>query len=163
MNETTASFDALTQAQNSLYRQTSQSAQALKDYLSSASQMNLAYAQALGRVRSELSALSNQFRSVAAVGLNAFAGLLHALRPVARGINELVSSLFGVTLKVSEKTGKAADRVTASARSAAAAPKSSAPRPTLSAADRQAILDDPKLNDILKSVPGAKIVDISQK
>ena len=38
-----------------------------------------------------------------------------------------------------------------------------APRPTLSAADRQAILDDPKLNDILKSVPGAKIVDISQK
>ncbi|MBQ3090007.1 MAG: hypothetical protein IJD21_05530 [Oscillospiraceae bacterium] len=123
MNETTASFDALTQAQNSLYRQTSQSAQALKDYLSSASQMNLAYAQALGRVRSELSALSNQFRSVAAVGLNAFAGLLHALRPVARGINELVSSLFGVTLKVSEKTGKAADRVTASARSAAAAQK----------------------------------------
>ena len=51
----------------------------------------------------------------------------------------------------------------APARSAAAAPKSSAPRPTLSAADRQAILDDPKLNDILKSVPGAKIVDISQK
>ena len=35
-----------------------------------------------------------------------------------------------------------------------------APRPTLSASDRQAILDDPKLNDILKSMPGAKIVDI---
>ena len=51
----------------------------------------------------------------------------------------------------------------APARSAAAAPKSSASRPALSAADRQAILDDPKLNDILKSVPGAKIVEISQK
>ena len=51
----------------------------------------------------------------------------------------------------------------APAKSAAAVPKPPAPRPTLSAADRQAILDDPKLNDILKSVPGAKIVDISQK
>ena len=48
----------------------------------------------------------------------------------------------------------------APAKSAAAVPKASAPRPTLSAADRQAILDDPKLNDILKSMPGAKIVDI---
>ena len=51
----------------------------------------------------------------------------------------------------------------APAKSAAAAPKPSGPRPTLSATDRQAILDDPKLNDILKSMPGAKIVDISQK
>ena len=45
----------------------------------------------------------------------------------------------------------------------APAPKPPPPRPTLSAADRQSILDDPKLNDILKTVPGAKIVDISQK
>ena len=35
-----------------------------------------------------------------------------------------------------------------------------APKQTI---DRQAILNDPKLNGILKSVPGAKIVDISQK
>ena len=49
------------------------------------------------------------------------------------------------------------------AKSVATAPKSPAPRPALSATDRQAILDDPKLNDILKSMPGAKIVDISQK
>ena len=31
------------------------------------------------------------------------------------------------------------------------------------AMDRQAILDDPKLNGILKTLPGAKIIDISQK
>ena len=48
-------------------------------------------------------------------------------------------------------------------KSVATVPKAPAPRPTLSATERQAILDDPKLNDILKSMPGAKIVDISQK
>ena len=34
---------------------------------------------------------------------------------------------------------------------------------SVNGAARQEILDDPKLNDILKSMPGAKIVDISQK
>ena len=45
-------------------------------------------------------------------------------------------------------------------KSETTASKPSAPRPTLSATERQAILDDPKLNDLLKSMPGAKIVDI---
>ena len=39
---------------------------------------------------------------------------------------------------------------------------SPAPAPQAPSFDRQAILDDPKLNDILKSMPGSKIVDIRQ-
>ena len=52
---------------------------------------------------------------------------------------------------------------------APAMPKESAPKPDAAEApqgpslDRQAILDDPKLNGILKSMPGTKIVDIKER
>jgi hypothetical protein len=52
----------------------------------------------------------------------------------------------------------------------AAAPAAAAPQPIAAEAkpestsfDRQAILDDPKLNGILQSMPGTKIVDIKEK
>jgi hypothetical protein len=37
-----------------------------------------------------------------------------------------------------------------------------AAKPAAPSMDRQAILDDPKLNGILKSMPGTKIVDIKE-
>ena len=44
-----------------------------------------------------------------------------------------------------------------------ASPPASVVAPSRLGMDRQAILDDPKLNGILKAMPGSKIVDISQK
>jgi DNA polymerase-3 subunit gamma/tau len=60
--------------------------------------------------------------------------------------------------------GPAAPASAPSAPASAVAPRSAAAevqeKPSL---DRQAILDDPRLNGILKSMPGAKIVDIKEK
>lgn len=46
---------------------------------------------------------------------------------------------------------------------AAAATATAEPKPEAPAFDRQAILDDPRLNNILQSMPGTKIVDIKEK
>ena len=49
----------------------------------------------------------------------------------------------------------------AAAPKPAAAPPPAAPTPELSAEERRKILDDDKVNDLLKTFPGAKITDLS--
>ena len=89
--------------------------------------------------------------------------LMKAVRTLkAGGLPSAPAPVCGTPSASEGERGAPAKSAATTAKPPAAA-KPPAPRPTLSAADRQTILDDPKLNDILKSVPGAKIVDISQK
>jgi DNA polymerase III gamma/tau subunit len=60
----------------------------------------------------------------------------------------------------------AAPKREASSAASSAPPQTQAveaAKPAAPSMDRQAILDDPKLNGILKSMPGTKIVDIKEK
>ena len=63
--------------------------QAVRQFLGSAALVQSAYTQALGRVNTELRALERSFQTVAAVGLNAFAGMLNAIQPAVEGFASL--------------------------------------------------------------------------
>lgn len=102
--------------------------QAVRQFLGSAALVQSAYTQALGRVNTELRALERSFQTVAAVGLNAFAGMLNAIQPAVEGFAGLVTKLFGVTVwksnsKAMEGTASALSKVAKSTRSVAQAQK----------------------------------------
>lgn len=116
------------QAASALRSQLEVNDRAVRQFLGSATLVQSAYTQALGRVSDALRTLERSFQAVAAAGLNAFAGALNAIRPAAEQIASVVTRLFGVTVwksnaKAVEGTASALGRVAKSARSAAQAQK----------------------------------------
>lgn len=99
---------------------------AVREFTDSATQVQSAYTLALRRVHEALLPLQRSFQAVAAVALNAFGGVLEALRPAAREMARLVTGLFGVTVwkqssKGIETTASALGKVAKSTRSVAQA------------------------------------------
>lgn len=99
-----------------------------EQFAGNAALISAAYTQALSRVNAALAGLRQQFQAVAAVGLNAFSGLLGSLRPAARQLSELMAGIFGIQIRTvstkgAEKTAAALGKVTKSARAAAKAQK----------------------------------------
>lgn len=76
-------------------------------FTASAAQMQSAYTYALSRMNSALSQLSGAFRGLAAVGMNAFSGLISAVTPAIQTLSNLAVKLFGGHgLAVWDKGGK---------------------------------------------------------
>lgn len=109
-----------------LYRTLEDNNRAMREFLNSATLVQSAYTQALGRVTQALSALGRSLRGVATAGLNLAAGLLQAMEPVAQTISNLVTRIFGVTVwkagsKAMEGTAASLGKVAKATRSAAQA------------------------------------------
>ncbi len=95
-------------------------------FTASAAQMQSAYTYALNRMNSALSQLSGAFRGLAAVGMNAFSGLISAVTPAVQTLSNLAVKLFGATVwqsgtKAANATASAINSVTKAAKSAASA------------------------------------------
>ncbi|MGM9594204.1 MAG: hypothetical protein ACI3U8_07605 [Candidatus Onthomonas sp.] len=122
----TESSSAAVNAAAELSRAMEDNERAVRQFLSSAGQVQSAYTMALGRVRQELGQLTASLRGAAAVGMNLFANLLDAAQPLADALSRLTAGLFGVTYwkaasKSAEGTASALGKVASSARSAAKA------------------------------------------
>lgn len=95
-------------------------------FTASAAQMQSAYTYALSRMNSALSQLSGAFRGLAAVGMNAFSGLISAVTPAIQTLSNLAVKLFGATVwqsgtKAANATASAINSVAKAAKSAASA------------------------------------------
>ena len=89
--------------------------------------------------------------------------LMKAVRALKAGGAAPAAAESGAARKAGDPREEAGTRRPAAAVPKAAppeAPKTPAAEPAGPSVDRKAILDDSRLNDILKSMPGAKIVDI---
>lgn len=71
---------------------------AMREFLSSATLVQSAYTQALGRVTQALRELGSSLTGVATAGLNMAAKLLQAIQPVAQALSNLMTRLFGVAV-----------------------------------------------------------------